>query len=71
MLTSDRESTDAGTWIRIQDSIDVASGADVVVPFTITVPDDATPGDHLAGVAAAIRSGGVKSGSSPASASVS
>jgi len=57
MLTSDRESADAGMWITIPDQVMVASGADVVVPFTVTVPENATPGDHAAGVAAAIRSG--------------
>lgn len=58
MLTADQTSVGAGTWIEIQDTVDVPSGADVIVPFTVTVPDDATPGDHPAGVAAAIRSGG-------------
>ncbi|MFB8387381.1 hypothetical protein ACFC3F_09625 [Microbacterium sp. NPDC055910] len=58
MLTSDQESVDAGTWIEIQDSIEVPSGGDAIVPFTITVPENATPGDHPAGVAASIRSGG-------------
>lgn len=57
MLTSDQESVDAGTWIDIQPTVDVPSGADVVVPFTVTVPENATPGDHPAGVAASIRSG--------------
>lgn len=57
MLTSDKESVDAGTWIEIQAQVDVAPGADVIVPFTITVPENATPGDHPAGIAASIRSG--------------
>jgi uncharacterized membrane protein len=57
MLTSDKESVDAGTWVEIQDTVEVPAGADVIVPFTLTVPDDATPGDHPAGVAAGIRSG--------------
>jgi hypothetical protein len=58
MLTSDQESVDAGTWIDMQDTVEVASGADAIVPFTILVPGNATPGDHPAGVAASIRSGG-------------
>lgn len=57
MLTSDTESVDAGTWIDIQEDVDVAAGADAIIPFTITVPPNATPGDHPAGVAASIRSG--------------
>ena len=60
MLTADKESVDAGTWIEIQDDVEVPAGADVIVPFTITVPGNATPGDHPAGVAAAIRSGGTE-----------
>ncbi|WP_308797689.1 COG1470 family protein [Agromyces silvae] len=58
MLTAGEVSTGAGTWIGIQDSVEVASGADVVVPFSVTVPENAEPGDHPAGVAASIRSGG-------------
>ncbi|MFJ6651837.1 hypothetical protein ACIQLJ_03460 [Microbacterium sp. NPDC091313] len=58
MLTADRASVDAGTWIALPDAVTVPSGADVVVPFEIAVPADATPGDHVAGVAAGIRSGG-------------
>lgn len=62
MLTAEEESTDAGTWITIQDAVEVASGAEAIVPFTVTVPEDATPGDHPAGVAASIRSGGEEVG---------
>jgi hypothetical protein len=54
ILPSDRESTAAGTWIDIPDAVTVGAGATVVVPFTTTVPDDAEPGDHAAGVAASI-----------------
>ena len=46
---------DAGTWIafdngtnRIQVTLD--PGARQVLPFTVTVPADATPGDHAGGV---------------------
>lgn len=56
MLPSDRESTGAGTWIEVQDSVEVAPDATVVVPFTVTVPDNATPGDHVAGIAATVKS---------------
>ncbi|KAA9083758.1 COG1470 family protein [Microbacterium radiodurans] len=57
MLTAGEDSTGAGTWIDLQDDVEVPSGADVIVPFTISVPDNAEPGDHPAGVAASIRSG--------------
>lgn len=54
MLPSDQESVDAGTWITADDQVTVAAGGTVVLPFTVSVPDDATPGDHAAGIAASI-----------------
>ena len=56
MLASDQPSTAAGTWISIQDSVMVAAGEMAIVPFSVSVPADATPGDHAAGVAASITS---------------
>ncbi|WP_200921764.1 WxL protein peptidoglycan domain-containing protein [Agromyces sp. Leaf222] len=56
MLPSDQESVDAGAWISVADSVTVAPGATSIVPFTVAVPADATPGDHAAGVAASILS---------------
>lgn len=58
MLPSDTESADAGTWIELPESVVVAAGGSEVVPFTVTVPEDATPGDHPAGVAASVLSDG-------------
>ncbi|SIO11364.1 WxL protein peptidoglycan domain-containing protein [Agromyces cerinus] len=54
MLPSDAESVDAGTWISVDDQVTVAPGGTAVLPFTVEVPDDATPGDHAAGIAASI-----------------
>lgn len=54
MLPTEKKSKDAGTWISIPKTVTVAAGATAVVPFTIAVPTDATPGDHAAGVAASI-----------------
>lgn len=54
ILPSDRESRDAGTWISIPDSVHVAAKASSTVAFTVAVPENATPGDHLAGVAASV-----------------
>ncbi|GGR13756.1 DUF916 domain-containing protein [Agromyces mediolanus] len=56
MLASDAESVDAGTWIALPETVEVAAGGTAVVPFTVTVPERATPGDHAAGVAASITS---------------
>jgi hypothetical protein len=56
ILPSDQPSTAAGTWIDLAESVSVQAGETVVVPLTITVPKDAEPGDHAAGVAASILS---------------
>jgi len=58
MLASDQESVAAGTWIDLPESVTVPAGAAEVVPFTVSVPDDAEPGDHPAGVAASVHSTG-------------
>lgn len=54
MLPSDQKSADGGTWITVQDSVTVKAGQTAVVPFTVAVPGNATPGDHPAGIAASI-----------------
>ncbi|MER7443760.1 WxL protein peptidoglycan domain-containing protein [Micromonospora avicenniae] len=58
MLPSNRESVDGGTWIDVQQTVTVGPKQTKVVPFTITVPRDATPGDHPAGIAATVTSSG-------------
>jgi hypothetical protein len=59
MLLPDPDaSTGAGTWITLPGSVEVAAGQTEVVPFTVTVPADAEPGDHAAGVSAALKPGG-------------
>jgi hypothetical protein len=58
MLPSDRTSVDGGTWIAVQEKVTVGAKQTTVVPFTITVPRDARPGDHPAGIAATITATG-------------
>ncbi|MFG2040434.1 WxL protein peptidoglycan domain-containing protein [Dactylosporangium sp. NPDC048998] len=42
---------DVGAWIKVSaDTVTVAAGAAVTVAFTLTVPADATPGDHVGGL---------------------
>lgn len=62
MLASDQESVDAGIWIDVADAVTVPAGETQIVPFTITVPADATPGDHAAGIAASIYAESADSG---------
>nr|BFF25332.1 hypothetical protein GCM10025732_32970 [Glycomyces mayteni] len=47
---------DAGLWIDVQETVTVGPDETAVVPFTTTVPDNATPGDHAAGIAASVLS---------------
>ncbi|WP_169166580.1 DUF916 domain-containing protein [Cellulomonas taurus] len=55
LLPADQESTDVGRWIVPEvGAIDVPAGTTVSVPFTVTVPADATPGDHSGGILTAL-----------------
>lgn len=56
MLPADRASADAGTWIAVQPTVTLAPNETRIVAFDIVVPENATPGDHAAGVAASVRS---------------
>jgi len=56
MLPSTQRSVAAGTWISVVDSVSVQPGKTAIVPFTTTVPRDAEPGDHAAGIAASVLS---------------
>lgn len=49
-------STDLGSWVSIETpELTLDSGASAEVPFTVTVPADASPGDYAAGVVASMR----------------
>jgi len=58
MLPASTPSTSAGLWIGLPESVTVPANGTVVVPYTVTVPDRAVPGDYAAGVAASITSVG-------------
>src|SRR5262245_9154802 len=51
-----------GTWVHLDSgAVNVAPGASVEVPFTLTLPKDAAPGDYagrIAGLAVRLRVGG-------------
>ncbi len=51
LLTPAGTSTGVGAWITMgAGAVTVEPGAAVELPFTVTVPDDATPGDYAGGV---------------------
>ncbi|UFU02546.1 DUF916 domain-containing protein [Ruania suaedae] len=54
VLPGAETSTGAGTWIDITDEITVPARSRVDVPFSLTVPADAEPGDHAAGIVASL-----------------
>ncbi|KJC64635.1 hypothetical protein TZ00_09880 [Agreia bicolorata] len=54
MLPTAQPSVDAGTWISIEPTVTLPAHGMATVPFTITVPPNAEPGDHAAGVAASV-----------------
>lgn len=55
LLKRDEEPTDVGAWITTaSDKLTIEPGQQATVPFNLLVPSDATPGDHVAGIVAAV-----------------
>lgn len=54
LLPAEEESRGVGAWVEVQPTVEVEPGASAVVPFTLTVPENATPGDHPGGIVAGI-----------------
>ncbi|KOV70851.1 hypothetical protein ADL00_08490 [Streptomyces sp. AS58] len=51
LLAADKKPSDVGSWITMKSTtVTLKSQKSAVVPFTLTVPADATPGDHSGGV---------------------
>lgn len=57
LLPAAEPASDAGTWVRLDvDQVTLQPGETSVIPFTVTAPADARPGDHVAGIVASITS---------------
>ncbi|MEH1098361.1 WxL protein peptidoglycan domain-containing protein [Micromonospora sp. CPCC 205561] len=55
LLAGGRQPTDVGSWVRLsQRSVTIPSTSRLNVPFTLTVPRNATPGDHAGGIVASL-----------------
>ncbi|MER7006056.1 DUF916 domain-containing protein [Dactylosporangium sp. NPDC000555] len=53
LLTADQRPVDLGSWISFETpTVTIAPGTTVQIPFRMTLPKDATPGDHAAGIVA-------------------
>lgn len=51
LVTQDTKSVAVGAWTAVQSGrVTIAPGASVEVPFTVSVPADATPGDYAGGL---------------------
>jgi len=51
LVLADDESTGVGAWITpAQETVTVAPGATASIPFTVAIPDNATPGDYAGGL---------------------
>lgn len=57
VLVDGQPSRDTGTWVSVDATpLALSPGESAVVPFTITVPADARPGDHAAGIVTSLTS---------------
>ncbi|MGX7669205.1 WxL protein peptidoglycan domain-containing protein [Plantactinospora sp. DSM 117369] len=55
LLPGAQRPVDVGSWVRLTAStLTIPSTSRVDVPFTLTVPDNATPGDHTGGIVATL-----------------
>ncbi|MCE9621114.1 MAG: DUF916 domain-containing protein [Actinomycetia bacterium] len=53
LLTGDELPTDVGSWVTFDaQDLTIPAGKQALIPITITVPADASPGDHVGGIVA-------------------
>ncbi|WP_309616509.1 hypothetical protein [Salinibacterium sp.] len=63
LLKREEKPIDAGAWITTaSDKITLEPGTEATIPFALLVPSDATPGDHVAGIVAAVLTTGDQDG---------
>ncbi|GED86366.1 WxL protein peptidoglycan domain-containing protein [Streptomyces sp. 6-11-2] len=56
LLTRDKKSVGVGAWVHAErKSVVLRPGKSVRIPFTVTVPGNATPGDYVGGVLTSLR----------------
>jgi hypothetical protein len=55
LLTKEQGSKDLGSWVKLErELVTIPPHKGLVIPFTLTVPADAVPGDHDAGIVASL-----------------
>ncbi len=50
------EPAGVGAWIGLDEEVTIEAGESAIVPFSLNVPQDATPGDHAGGMVASVTS---------------
>lgn len=59
LLAGAAQPRDTGAWIKpARTTLDLPATSRVVVPFTMRIPENATPGDHAAGLVASLAAAG-------------
>jgi hypothetical protein len=59
LLAADVDPTDVGGWITLADEeLTLQPGTQATVPFTLLIPSDAAPGEHIAGIVASVLTAG-------------
>lgn len=60
VLAADAEADDVGSWVHLdQGTVTLAPRATADVPFTLTLPENASPGDHAGGIVASLSTAAV------------
>jgi hypothetical protein len=55
ILPANLDAKDIGSWVTLStNAVTVEPNTRVDIPFTVTVPNDASPGDHTAGIVASV-----------------
>ncbi|MFI1394967.1 WxL protein peptidoglycan domain-containing protein [Streptomyces sp. NPDC020681] len=55
LFAAKHKSTDVGSWVKLgKNVLSVPGRSHVIVPFTLSVPAGATPGDHTGGIVASL-----------------
>jgi hypothetical protein len=63
LLTQDAKSTGIGAWVHADRTrVRIQPGKSVNVPFRLTLPENATPGDHLGGIITSLTQAGTGAG---------
>ncbi|MFI2347043.1 WxL protein peptidoglycan domain-containing protein [Streptomyces sp. NPDC019443] len=59
LFAANHRSTDVGSWVKLgKNLLSVPGRSHVIVPFTLTVPRNVTPGDHTGGIVASLSAAG-------------